>query len=47
MATGVSVNVWPLITVVIGAGVVPPGPDVGAFPVAGMVTVWPARTVNV
>ena len=36
MAAGVSVNVWPLITVVIG---------VGAFPAAGMVTVWPARTV--
>ena len=44
VAAGVSVNVWPLITVVIGTGA-PPGPVVGAFPAAGMVTVWPASTV--
>lgn len=44
MAAGVSVNVCPLITVVIGTGA-PPGPVVGAFPAAGMVMVWPASTV--
>ena len=44
VAAGVSVNVWPLITVVIGV-TAPPGPAVGAFATAGMVTVWPARTV--
>lgn len=45
VARVVSVNVWPLITVMIGAEA-PPCPGDGALPAAGMVTVWPARIVT-
>ena len=38
---GVMVNVWPFMTVVSGAAV----PGWGVVPAAGMLIVWPARTV--